>query len=172
MTLYKYRAIVLGIVIFAAYGCSSDVRAIETIITDQAKALTDFPKTKDRESLLRPATEDYAGIQDGDDENPKEADKFISDLIERINLGEPIGISYQISNTNTHVSIIKAWTTYDFSFKFGRGGVPLEERKGKCTALFTRGINGWLLEHEHCSSQTTRELRQLQNLILGTYFRK
>ena len=93
MTLYKYRAIVLGIVIFAAYGCSSDVRAIETIITDQAKALTDFPKTKDRESLLRPATEDYAGIQDGEDENPKEADKFISDLIERINLGEPIGIS-------------------------------------------------------------------------------
>ena len=167
MKLEKYRATVVLVAVFALYGCSSDEVAIEKIITDQAQALTDFPKTKDKRSLLRSVTEDYAGIQDGEDENPKEADKYISDLLERINLGEPIGISYQVTNINTHASVTKAWATYDFSFKLGRAGFPLEERKGKCTAIFRRGFNGWLLQHEHCSSQTTRQARELLNAMFG-----
>src|SRR3989442_2718090 len=179
----QFSPIVVVFVLTAVYGCtnreepssdatkgetakdkSTEVVAIEKTITDLAKSLTDFPKTRDKQSVLRFATKDYVGIQDGEDANPKETDQYLSDLLERINLGEPIGISYQVTNINTHVSGNTAWATYDFTHKLGRAGMPLEAVEGKRTAILRRESDVWLFQHEHGSSQTTRKQREMLNL--------
>ena len=73
-----------------------EVAAIEKTINDLAKAVTDFPKTRDKQSVLRFASANYVGVQDGEYFNTKEMDKNLSDLLERINLGEPVGF-YPVS---------------------------------------------------------------------------
>ena len=180
--LAKFSAIVVFSVLAAVYGCTNteessrdtpkgetakansiEVVAIEKAITDLAKSLTDFPKTRDKQSVLKFATKDYVGIQSGQEANPKEIDEYLSALLERINLGEPIGISQQVTNINTHVSGNTAWATYDFTYKLGRGGMPLEGFEGKCTAILRRESDVWLFQHEHCSSQTTRQQLEMLN---------
>ena len=151
---------------------SAEVIAIENSISNLAKSMTDFPQTKDKQSVLKFATKDYVGIQDGEDANSKETEKYLSDLLERINLGEPIGISYHVTNINTHTSGITAWATYDFSYKLGSGGVPLEQMEGKCTAVLKKESDIWLFQHEHCSSDTTRQQRELQNAIMRGMLKK
>lgn len=191
MKLAKFSAIVVFFVLTAAYGCtnredsssdatkgetakakSTEVVAIEKTITDLATSLTDFPKTRDKQSVLRFATKDYVGIQDGEEANPKEIDKYLSDLLERINLGDPIGISYQVTNISAHASGNTAWATYDFTYKLGRGGSPLEGIEGKSTAILRRESDVWLFQHEHCSSQTTRQQREMLSEMLRGMLKK
>ena len=151
---------------------STEVAAIEKTINDLAKSITDFPKTRDKQSVLRFATKNYVGIQNGEDANVKETAKNLSGLLERINLGEPIGISYQVTNINTHASDATAWATYDFSYKLGSCGTPLEQMEGKCTAILKKESDVWLFQHEHCSSETTRQQRELQDAIIRGMLKK
>lgn len=114
--------------------------------------MTDFPRTRDKVSVLRFATKDYVGITDGEWANAQEIDKYLSDLLERINLGDPIGISYEVANINAQVSGTIAWATYQYSYKLGREGLALDEKEGMCTAIFKKEGKAWLYQHEHCSS--------------------
>ena len=140
---------------------SAGVAEIEKTFADQAKAITDFPRSRDKQSVLRFFTADYVGLSDGEWVNIKEQEKSLSAIIEQLNLGAPIGVSYQVTNIQTHVSPTAAWATYDVEYKLGRGGVPVQERSGKCTAVLRKENGAWLFEHEHCSSAPLARLMGL-----------
>ena len=125
--------------------------AIEKNLMDLAKANTEFPKTKDRQSVLRFYSQDYSGIADGQLETLQGISKNLSDLTDRINLGEPVGISAKASNITAHVTDSSAWATYDYEYKVGTGGMVLDSNQGKCTSIFRNQAGSWQIQHEHCS---------------------
>ena len=126
---------------------------LEKTIVDLANAHVEFPKTKDAKSILRFYSQDYAGITNGKSESRGDLEKYLSDLIDRINLGEPIGISAKVSNIKTSVNGAFAWATSEYEYKQGRGGVVMQMEQGKCTAVFRKQGGSWLIQHEHCSTE-------------------
>jgi ketosteroid isomerase-like protein len=125
---------------------------VEKIILELANANTDFPKSKDPQSILRFYTQDYSGIDDGKGESLKDIQKSLSDVLERINLGEPIGVSARVANIKSNVTGTFGWATYDYEYKVGRGGVVMQSDQGKCTDIFRKQGDSWLIQHEHCST--------------------
>ena len=125
---------------------------LEKTIVDLANASVEFPKTKDTKSILRFYSQDYAGINNGKSESREDIEKYLSDLLERINLGEPIGISAKVSDIKTSVNGAFGWATSEYEYKVGSGGVLLQANQGKCTAIFRKQGNSWLIHHEHCST--------------------
>jgi ketosteroid isomerase-like protein len=126
---------------------------IEKTIIDLASVNTQFPKTKDSQSILRFYSKDYAGINNGKSDSLKDVEKYLSDLVDRINLGEPIGISAKVANIQASVTGVSGWATYEYEYKLGRGGVVLQMDQGKCTAIFKKQGDSWLIRHEHCSTE-------------------
>jgi ketosteroid isomerase-like protein len=126
---------------------------LEKTITDLANRGTEFPKTKDAQSILRFYASDYAGINNGKSESLKDVEKYLSDLIERINLGEPIGVSAKVSDIKTSASGSLGWATFDYDYKVGSGGAVLQAEQGKCTTIFRKQGDSWLIQHEHCSTE-------------------
>ena len=131
---------------------SEEITAIKKTVTDFAKAMTNFPRTRDKGSVLKFGTKDYVEITDGEMDNAQGIDKYLSELLKQINLGDPIGISYEVANIDAHVAGTIAWATYQYSYKLGRGGLALDEKEGMCTAIFKKEGKVWLYQHEHCSS--------------------
>jgi ketosteroid isomerase-like protein len=136
-----------------ASGKSKEESAIGKIITETAKAMTEFPRTKDKQSVLRFYAKDYVGVTDGELETLKEIEKHLSDLEEQINLASPIGISNQVTSIKAHVANSIGWATYDYVFKLGSGGAVLRNEQGKCTAIYRMESGAWLIQHEHCSTK-------------------
>ncbi|MBK8277229.1 MAG: hypothetical protein IPK92_15770 [Nitrospira sp.] len=71
-------------------GKTQDQAAIEQKLIDLANANTEFPHTKDSQSILRFYAQDYEGINDGKSESLKDTEKYLSDVLERINLENPL----------------------------------------------------------------------------------
>jgi hypothetical protein len=90
---------------------------IEKTLNDLATVNTQFPKTKDPQSILRFYSQDYAGINNGQSESLKDIEKYLSELNDRINLGEPIGISSKVANIKTNVTGASGWATFEFEYK-------------------------------------------------------
>ncbi len=138
---------------------SAEAAAVKTTIINQAKAMTEFTRTRDKSSILKFTTKHYIGISDGEWESAEGSDKFLLQVLEQINLGGQIGISYQVSDIPTHVSGESgdhAWAMYDFNSKLGRGGYPVHEKQGRCTAILRKADIRWFYEHEHGSSPKFR----------------
>jgi len=148
-------------------GVNREKAAIEKTLADISQNMTDFPKTKDVRSLLKFLADDYSGVEDGKSVTREDIEKNLSALLERINLGEPIGISHQLKNVK--VSLLNsntAWTTYEDEFKMGRGGVLLQSLQNKCTTVFRKKEESWLIQHDHCSSPDKISREVLLNAIL------
>ncbi len=135
-------------------GKSQEEAVIEKIVLDLANANTEFPKTKDPHSILRFYAPDYSGIDDGTAESLKDIEKSLSDVLDRLNLGEPVGVSAKVANIKSNVTGTFGWATYDYDLKVGRGGVVVESDQGKCTDIFRKQGDSWLIQHEHCSTQS------------------
>jgi len=133
-------------------GKTQEEALIEKAVLDLANVSTQFPKTKDPQSIFRFYFQDYAGINNGKSESRKDIEKYLSDVLERINLGEPIGISAKVANIKTSVTGASGWATYDFEYKLGSGGRVLQTDQGKCTTIFRKQGGSWLIQHEHCST--------------------
>lgn len=125
--------------------------AIEKTINGLAKALTDFPGTRDVQSILRFYSEDYFGINDGTFETFDEIRKKFTDLREEVNHGTTLLISYKVSNIKIQVAGVMAWATYDFSAKLGKG-ILRKEDHGKCTGIYKMKGMAWVAQHLHCST--------------------
>lgn len=126
--------------------------AIAKTINDASKALTYFPKTRDAQSVLKFYANDYFAISDGQVETLKQAEDNLAYLKEQINLGNPAGISMQISNIKTEISGTIGWATYDYTTKIVVGRDVLVEEQGKCTTIHRKMGSEWLIQHEHCSA--------------------
>ena len=133
-------------------GKSQEETLAEKTIVDLANAMTEFPKTKDPQSVRRFYTQDYTGITNGKSNSLKESEKYLSDLVERLNLGEPMGISSKVSNLKATVVGTVGWVTYEYEYKLGRGGIALEADQGQCTTILRKQGGTWLVQHEHCST--------------------
>ncbi|MBI5588363.1 MAG: nuclear transport factor 2 family protein [Deltaproteobacteria bacterium] len=127
--------------------------AIEKLITGSARAMTDFPRTRDFGSVSKYYAEDYTGINDGEWETMEDVKKTFSDLEQQLDLGSPVGISYRLADIRVHVTGATAWATYDFSARIGVAGEPLVEEEGKCTGIYRKKGASWTIQHEHCSSK-------------------
>ena len=128
---------------------------LEKTILDLSNAHTEFPKTKQPQSILRFFTQDYTGIANGKAKTVKDIEKYLSDLLERINLGEPIGISSKIEINKSGVSGTWGWAICDYEYKVGSGGALLQSEKWKCTGIFKKQGDSWLIQHDHCSTDNS-----------------
>ena len=137
----------------AGGGKTQEEVLLEKTIVDLANAYVEFPKTKDMQSILRFYAQDYAGVNNGKSESRKDIENYLSDLIDRINLGEPIGISAKVSNIKTSVGGTLGWAASDYEYKQGQGGIVVQSEQGKCTAIFRKQGGSWLIQHEHCSTE-------------------
>lgn len=133
-------------------GKTEEETLIEKKIIDLANASTQFPKTKDSQSILRFYSHEYEGINNGKSESLKDIEKYLSEVLERINLGEPIGISSKVTNIRTSVTGPSGWATYESEYKLGSGGAVLQTTQGLCTTIFRKQGDSWLIRHEHCST--------------------
>ncbi len=129
-----------------------DEDLIRKVITDQARAMTDFPRSKDMQAVLKFYARDYAGIDNGRWQDLKDAEKFLADLEEQINLGNPVGISTRVSNIKVQISGAMAWATYDQEVKVGALGQVVGQELQKCTGIYKKKGTEWLIQHGHCST--------------------
>ena len=135
-------------------GKTQEETLVEKTIVDLANVITEFPKTKDPQSIRRFYTQDYAGITNGKSNSLKEEEQYLSDLVERLNLGEPMGISSTVSNLKATVVGTVGWVTYEYDYKLGRSGMALQSDHGQCTAILRKQGGTWLIQHEHCSTES------------------
>lgn len=127
--------------------------AIEKVITGSAKALSDFPRTRDKQSILKFYSKDYVGIQDGRLETSGATESWLSDLDKQLKLGKPLGILFDVKDIKVHVFGTVGWATYQYEFKFGEAGNVVQEEKGMCTSIHRKVGELWLIDHDHCSNQ-------------------
>jgi hypothetical protein len=129
---------------------------IVTTLNNVATAELQFYSTKDSRSILRLFAQDYAGIKDGKSETLKDKSKYLAEILEQINLGEPIGISSKVMNIKPTVAGSVGWATYEYEYKVGRSGgksgALQHVSQGQCTAIFSKQAETWLIRHGHCST--------------------
>lgn len=125
---------------------------IGTTLNNIANAGSQFSKTKDSVSILRFYTQDYVGIKDGKSETVKDQETYLAEVLDQINLGEPIGISSKVMNIKPSVAGKLGWATYEYEHKVVRSGVLQRFSHGLCTAIFRKEGDSWLIRHEHCST--------------------
>lgn len=126
---------------------------IEKIITGSAKALSDFPRTRDKQSVLKFYTKDYIGIQDGKLETLETTENWLSDLDGQLKLGKPLGILAEVKDIKVHMFGTIGWATYQYEFKLGEAGNVVQADRGMCTSIHRKVGDLWLTYHEHCSTQ-------------------
>ena len=131
---------------------------IVTMLNNVANAESQFSKTKDSVSILRFYTQDYAGIKDGKSQTVKEKEKYLAEVLERINSDEPIGISSKVLNIEPSVTGRLGWGTYEYEYKVIRSGVLQRFSQGLCTAIFRKQGDSWLIRYEHCSTASRAPL--------------
>lgn len=96
---------------------------IAATLNDNANAESQFYKTKDSVSILRFYTQDYAGIKDGQPKTVKDQEKYLAEVLDRINLGEAIGISFKVMNIKPSVAGSLEWATFEYEYKIVKSGV-------------------------------------------------
>lgn len=136
---------------FSQVWAGPDEGSMQKILNDVARAITDFPKTRDIRSILRFYADDFIGIDDGEWYNLKDMEKWLSDLQERMNKGGLVIMSNKVSNIDVHIVGTLGWVTYINQFKLVSGGQIEEDSQSKCTTIFQKKDSVWLIQHEHCS---------------------
>ena len=131
---------------------------IVTMLNNIANAESQFSKTKDSASILLFYTQDYAGIKDGKSETVKDQEEYLAEVLDQINLGEPIGIVSNFMNIKPSVAGRLGWATYEYEYKIVRSGVLQRFSQGQCTTIFRKQGDSWLIRHEHCSTASRAPL--------------
>ncbi len=136
-----------------------DEDLIQKTLVEAARTLTDFPRTRDVQAVLKFYAKDYASINRGKTETLVEMEKALKEIDEQIELGSPVGISHRVSNIKAQVSGPIGWATYDYVAKLGMAGQVVNEEQGMCTAILRKKGAEWLTQHEHCSGIDDHPMR-------------
>jgi ketosteroid isomerase-like protein len=124
-----------------------DKAAVEKVIIDQAKALSDFAASKDPQSYLKFYASDYSGVSEGESESIGDLNNMPADNQYDIQKCNNAGIKETVSNIKVHGDGNLAWAAYDFVQAFGDG----DEISGKRTTIFRKENGSWLIVHQHAS---------------------
>ena len=129
---------------------------VVTVLTEVGAAESQCNSARDSESILHFCAQGYAGIKDGGSGTVKDHKKYLADILEQINLGEPIGISSKLKDIEASVEGRFGWSTYEYEYKVGRSGgksgVLQEVSQGQCTVILRKHADSWLIRHQHCST--------------------
>ncbi len=130
-----------------------DDQIIKKTITDNSEKLNSFARTLDVESIKKIYAPNAVTIVDGKIVTKEEIEKFWSGFKEKINLGNPIRISYSVAGINVRpIGYGFVLADYDYSSKAGASGVVITEENGKCSDLMEQVDDRWLIVHSHCST--------------------
>jgi ketosteroid isomerase-like protein len=140
-----------SVLIMSPVLAGSEEAAIEKTIVAVSRAFSDFPRTRDRRSILRFYRPGFTSLQDGHWYTAKEFEKYLSEIEAQILPEAPFTIDSRVAHVNAEVSGLLGWATYDYSYKIARGKTVVQEERGKCTGIFRKETASWLIEHEHCS---------------------
>ena len=149
--------ICFSLMLYSPTWAGSDEDLIRTLITDQAKAFSDFPRSRDKQAVLKFFSQDYSSVTDGQVGNLKDMEKDLSDFEKQINLGNPLNISDRVSNINVQVSGVLAWATFNDEVKISVMDKTVVDEQGKCTGIYQKKGTQWLIQHEHCSTPTDKD---------------
>jgi hypothetical protein len=155
--LNTFILIYFSTMLFSLAWAGTDEELVRTLITDQAKAIADFPRTKNKQAVLKFFSQDYSSVTDGITSDLKDTEKMLSDFEQQINLGNPLDISNRVSNIIVHVSGVLAWATFDNESKISVMGKIIEEERDKCTGIYQKKGTQWIIQHEHCSTPTDKD---------------
>jgi ketosteroid isomerase-like protein len=125
---------------------------IVTTLKNVATAESQLSKTKDPLSILCFYTQDYTGVKDGKSQTVKDQETYLAEVLARINSDEPIGILSRVMNIKASVAGTFGWATYEYEYKVLRSGMLQRYSNGRCTAIFRKQADVWLIRHEHWST--------------------
>jgi hypothetical protein len=131
--------------------------AIAKAISDTARAVTDFGRTTDPTTVLRFYAPEYDGVQDGDRQTRQDVERVLGDLKQQIAGGAPIQLAARPTNIRVEMqSPTSGWASYDLAFAIAAGDRVAVRQQARCTSLYEKRGEAWLVRHEHCSTQRQR----------------
>lgn len=128
-----------------------DEEAIQTLLIETAKSTAEYSRTRDPDSVLKAYTEDYVGVQDGEEETIETIRKWLMDYGAELDKGNPTRFLGEVYGIKVRSSGAIAWATYDYVFKLIVNGEVQTEDRGLCTSILRKEGPAWLIQHEHCS---------------------
>ncbi len=125
---------------------------IESSLKGASQAWESFPRTLDPAGMLKYYATDYSGVKDGVSEDIKDLGKSFDAIAEQIKLGDRLGISYKMTESNIrpfteHLALV----TYKDETVLGRDGRIQSYLKYRCSTFMRKEGENWLIFHEHCS---------------------
>ena len=127
--------------------------AIERVVSEHARALTEFVTEREIRFILKYFTNDYTGVTDGQWQTLKDVQKDLLEWDSRMDDRETLGLSYRVTNITVHLTAeASAWGTYDFTLQVLRDRRVVETGTGRCTSIFRKEAGAWLFQHSHCST--------------------
>jgi len=134
----------------------NEAKKISDLITKNAENFSNFPKTLNIQSLNELYTPGAVVIDDGEEVNLNEMNKKFGEIKEQIRLGAQVFVSAQNSNIKVQLlSKNSAFAQYDSHLKMRipKENFSLDSTPSKCTALFKKEDQKWLITNENCSSK-------------------
>ena len=125
--------------------------AVEMAIKEAAMAASTFSETRNKQTVLKLYSKDYAGIQDGETETRDSIEKWLSDYDAELTKGSTLRFISALSNLHVRMLSPTAWATYDYVFQSIRKGELEGQDSGQCTTILRKEGSTWLIQHEHCS---------------------
>ncbi|MGH7819796.1 MAG: nuclear transport factor 2 family protein, partial [Candidatus Binatia bacterium] len=135
-----------------AVAAGGEAGAVVRVIEESARAMSELPKSRDRQSVLRFYTADYRGITDGQWQTRENLDSVVSEIDENVKLGNPVRITNRATKVEASAIGPVGWATYDFYSKIEVLGEVLGEVERRCTGVYRKEDAGWRIRHEHCST--------------------
>jgi ketosteroid isomerase-like protein len=139
----------------------SEEATVQHVITAVADAVTAFPHTKDRQSVLKFFMQNFSSIDDVERGSIQTLENTLTE-IEKDLAKESLMMTEKISNITVHVSGTVAWATYNDVLTLARQHGTVEE-EALCTAILRKTDAGWFYQHEHCSAYPTQPETELRD---------
>ena len=158
--------VLAAILVFAMFStdeirAESEEATVRHVLTAVADAVTAFPDTKNRQSVLKFFLQDFSSVDDVERGSIQTLENTLTE-IEKDLTKQALIMSEQITNITVRVFGTVALSTYDDTLTItGQQGTVKEE--GVCTAVLRKTDVGWLYQHEHCSSYPKRDDTELQD---------
>jgi len=120
---------------------------IEKRVKDYAKALMDFPKNQEMDSILRFYSKEFSGMHDGRTIYLNSIKDGLSSILETNRAGKRVEITAKPRNIRVKMDGDIAWADYDAEVSIRIDGHLIQDERQKCSDKFKKHESDWLLIH-------------------------